>query len=792
LLAINSNERHDRGMNACNLLAAVLCCLTSSTAQGTAVDYERARSLSSLYRDKLDSFSREIHWLEDGSALWFEHQRDGVHEFVRVEVESGERRAAATADALGITVVAGPLKPMPGNARSSGKGAETTITFENGFDRSVDILWVQSSGTTRRYGKLGPNGKGEQRTFAGHVWRLVFADESVAGVFRASSDAGIAVINDASRRAAQRSRRSGRRAGRQRDTNDRGPAFVQDNNVWLRTDGDPVALTSDGNANDHYRRDLHVSPDGKHLLCFQQPPAERHEITLIESSPRDQVQPRSHTLNYRKPGDRLAQPRPRLFDLEQRRAISVDATPFADPWSIGRVHWAGDSSEVHVLYNRRGHQQLTVYAIDAVSGAVRTVVEERSETFVDYSQKTWMHWLDDTGELLWASERSGHNHIYLVDVRTGSVRPVTSGEWVVRRVGHVDAARREIWFTVYGIHDGQDPYHAHLARTGFDGQGLRVLTASDGTHEWEFSPDRRHIVATWSRADHPRVTELRRCSDGALVCELGRDDPSRLLAAGFGMPQRFVAKGRDGNTDIHGIIIRPSDFDPERRYPVIESIYAGPHGFHVPKSFRTGTRRRQLAELGFIVVQIDGMGTNWRSKAFHDVCWRNLKDGGFPDRIAWLRQAAQQHPELDLSRVGIYGGSAGGQNSLAALLHHGDFYKVAAADCGCHDNRMDKIWWNEAWMGWPIGDWYADNSNVTHADKMRGKLLLTVGELDRNVDPASTMQVVDALIRADRDFEFVLVPGAGHGIGESSYLRRRRMDFFVRHLLGVEPRRQSG
>jgi dipeptidyl aminopeptidase/acylaminoacyl peptidase len=208
----------------------------------------------------------------------------------------------------------------------------------------------------------------------------------------------------------------------------------------------------------------------------------------------------------------------------------------------------------------------------------------------------------------------------------------------------------------------------------------------------------------------------------------------------------------------------------------------------VPKSFGLQVRQHAIAELGFILVQIDGMGTSHRSKAFHDVCWKNLGDSGLPDRILWLKAAAEKYPYMDLTRVGIYGGSAGGQSALRALLAHGDFYKVGVADCGCHDNRMDKIWWNELWMGWPVGPHYAEQSNVTQAYKLTGKLLLTVGELDRNVDPASTMQVVDALIKADKDFDLLVVPGRGHGVGETPYASRRRMDFFVRHLLGVEPR----
>jgi dipeptidyl aminopeptidase/acylaminoacyl peptidase len=317
---------------------------------------------------------------------------------------------------------------------------------------------------------------------------------------------------------------------------------------------------------------------------------------------------------------------------------------------------------------------------------------------------------------------------------------------------------------------------------------LVVLTRSNGTHDITFSPDRRFFLDRWSRVDQPPVTELRSTEDGKLIFELERGDWNMLLATGWQAAERFVAKARDGKTDIYGIIIHPSNFDPNNKYPVIEKIYAGPQGAFVPKSFGLQTRDHAIAELGFIIVQIDGMGTSYRSKAFHDVCWKNLGDSGFPDRILWIKAAAAKYPCMDLTQIGIFGGSAGGQSALRALLAHGEFYKVGVADCGCHDNRMDKIWWNELWMGWPIGPHYEEQSNVTQAHKLQGKLLLTVGELDRNVDPASTMQVVNALIKADKDFDLLIVPGGGHGIGETPYASRRRMDFFVRHLLGVEPR----
>ena len=532
-----------------------------------------------------------------------------------------------------------------------------------------------------------------------------------------------------------------------------------------------------------------LSPDGKKLMAMQVIRARERKVYVIESAPEDRLQPKLLSYTYPKPGDDIDVGRPRLFDVPGRTQIPVKEDLFPTPWSIVGLHWFADSSGFAFIFNQRGHQLQRVVAVDAASGAARVLVDEVSATFVDYSQKTWLKWLDGAGEFLWASERDGWNHVYLCDAASGQVKnQVTKGPWVVREVVRVDETRRQLWFKAFGIRPDEDPYQAQLVRINFDGTGLTILTEGDGNHEWEFSPDGQWLLDRWSRPDAPPVTVLRRAEDGKLILELERAEVSGLLAAGWTLPERFTAPGRDGKTPIYGVIYRPSNFDPARKYPVIEKIYAGPHDFFVPKGWNRELQAHALAELGFIVVQIDGMGTNWRSRAFHDVCWKHLADGGFPDRIAWLKAAAARHPELDLTRVGIFGGSAGGQNALAALLFHGDFYKVAAADCGCHDNRMDKIWWNEAWMGWPIGPEYAANSNVVNAGKLTGKLLLTVGEIDHNVDPASTMQVVNALIQADKDFDLIVLPGKDHGAGETPYAARRRSDFFVRHLLGVEPR----
>jgi dipeptidyl aminopeptidase/acylaminoacyl peptidase len=381
------------------------------------------------------------------------------------------------------------------------------------------------------------------------------------------------------------------------------------------------------------------------------------------------------------------------------------------------------------------------------------------------------------------SERDGWCHLWLYDSKNGRVKnQITNGAWPVREVLHVDDAKREVWFLASGLREKEDPYHEHLCRVNFDGSGFKQLTSGDGKHRVEFSPNREFFIDTWSRADMPPLMELRHSNDGSLVCDLEKADASALLAAGWTIPEHFVAKGRDGKTDIHGVIVKPSNFDPAKKYPIVENIYAGPHGSFAPKEFSRLMGHHVIAELGFIVVQMDGMGTNHRGKAFHDVCWKNIKDAGFPDRKLWIKEAAKTRPWMDLSRVGIYGGSAGGQNAMRALLDHHDFYQVAVADCGCHDNRMDKIWWNEQWMGWPVDESYVKSSNKEDAHKLQGHLLLIVGELDTNVDPASTTQVVAALQKAGKTFDFMPIAGAGHGAAETPYGSRLRMEFLVRHL----------
>jgi dipeptidyl aminopeptidase/acylaminoacyl peptidase len=570
-------------------------------------------------------------------------------------------------------------------------------------------------------------------------------------------------------------------------------AFVKENNVYVRSPDDKeTQLSQDGKPGLGYGI-LQWSPDSHTLAAYRIEPGENKEVYLIESSPRDGGRAKLQTRPYALPGDKFTAYELNLFDVATATHIKpeVERVDFGVP----RPRWKKDGR--HFTYEKvdRGHQRFRVVEVEAATGKARTLIDEKTETFIWTAHGPGrgllpgyhVSYLDASDEILYASERDGWKHLYLIDARTGAIKnQITRGEWVVRAVDRVDEEQGQIWFRASGRYSDQDPYQLHYYRVNFDGTGLVALTEGNGNHTVQYSPDRKYLIDTYSRVDLPQVHELRRASDGKLVCELEKADVSELAAGGWQPPEVFVAKGRDGKTDIWGIISRPRKLDPQKKYPVIEYIYAGPHDSFVPKSFSPTSRFAALTELGFILVQIDGMGTANRSKAFHDVCWHNLKDAGFPDRILWHQAAAKKYPYYDVSRVGIYGTSAGGQNSTGGVLFHPDFYKAAVSACGCHDNRMDKASWNEQWMGYPVGPHYAECSNITNASRLQGKLLLIVGEMDTNVPPESTLRLVDALIKAGKDFELLVVPGMGHSNG-GAYGNRRLQDFFVRHLHGVQP-----
>lgn len=518
------------------------------------------------------------------------------------------------------------------------------------------------------------------------------------------------------------------------------------------------------------------SPDGRHFAVWREIKETTRLYNVVDS-----VKGTSREIPYDKPGDPRTTRTPWVFQADGKGASGCPLNVLPQAYATDRLDWSADSKVVRIEYIRRGFTGHGIVAYDVEKGAWRKVLAEEDPKFVYTFNARYRHDLSDD-LTLWASERSGWNHLYAVDLRTGqTLRPLTSGEWVVKQVTHLDAEAKEIYFQAVGRVAGENPYHTHLCKVGLDGKGLVDLTPDDAYHDVSFSPDRRTFIDTASRVDVPHAFFLRSAKDGKILATLGVSDVSDLRKAGWQPARPFVAKDREGKFDIWGVVTRPYPFDPKKKYPVIENIYAGPHGSFAPRTFNWWHRNhRELSMLGFYVVQLDGRGTNHRGKEFHQQSWRNLKDGGFPDRIAWMQALAKTEPNMDLSRVGIFGGSAGGQNTAHALLLHGGFYKAGAADCGCYDNRVDKLWWNEQWLGYPVGPWYEENSCAKYAANLSGRLFLSVGESDTNVDVKCSYDFRDALIAAGKrdQFEFHVVPGANHGAGESNDMRVKRARFF--------------
>ncbi|TKJ35891.1 peptidase S9 [bacterium (candidate division B38) B3_B38] len=754
-----------------------LCIILPSIAyaQGTKEDYERAEKfLPANIKKYAFKLRVEPHWIEDSDSFWYKNDTRDGKEFLFVDPVHNIRRPAFDHSKLAaaLTLATGteyPAKKLP---------------FE-----SFEFI---------------DEGKAIQFEVEKTTWKCDLATYKCAKVERKE-----------------------RRPDELPSPDGRWIAFVKNFNLYVRSadTGEEIQLSHDGEALYDYATplpspDLEVmvkegklvgkvrvaaiwSPDSKKLLSHRIDQRNIGRFHLLQSVPPEGgLRPVLYSYAYPLPGDKVV-PVAELviFDVEKRAQVAVDSEPlpllyYGSPlmgWSraYNRIQWSEDSHRIYFPHIERGYKALKLRMTDAETGQAQTVVEERAATYMD-SYVSWkVRIMNGGSEVIWFSERDGWGHLYLYDGKTGELKnQITKGQWVVREVLHVDEKGRWVYFTAGGREEGRDPYYRHLYRIKLDGSHLELLTPEDAEHEVTFSPTGRYFVDTYSRVNMAPVSVLRGSPDGGIVRELEKADLELLLAMGWWWPEPFRTKARDGKTDIYGALFRPSNFDPEKKYPVLDYIYGGPSSVQTPKALNDrGTLwdAQAIAELGFLVVTIDGLGMPYRSKAFHDVSYKNLGDAGIEDHIAALRQLATRYSYIDLSRVGIFGHSAGGYSSTHAILAYADFFKVAVSSAGNHDHRLDKAVWIEHYMGSEVEDHYREQANSTIAHQLKGKLLLVHGDLDQNVHPYSTIQLVDALIKANKDFDLLIFPNRNHSLGRDPYFIRKRWDYFVKHLLGVEP-----
>ncbi|KAM3549959.1 hypothetical protein MY1884_008481 [Beauveria asiatica] len=668
------------------------------------------------------------------------------------------------------------------------------ITLVNQTSQRMDFKWISNDGDARFCGCLHGGRSRVVNSWLHHYWRLELSESSAPSssvAFQVKSRRCTAVIQDSplglSLDWQSDSLMESDIIGDQvsaKDTSRQRKAFLRQGNVWVRELDDSESQVSFHGFCDNEFKDVYTSPDGQYAVAMRCKPASKVSAHFIDVMPHDQFRPKLVTEDYLRAGDNVEVKRPCLFSLTTKVEIPVDDSLFANPYAITNIGWSSDSQKYYFVFNERGHQHLRLLEINP-GGAVKPLAEEKSKTFVDYHQKTYFKLLPATKELLWASERDDWNHIYLFDLDNGELKcQITKGRWNVHSIDHVDVEKRKLWVRALGIMPDQDPYYAHLVSINFDGSMQQVITKGDGSHTWQWGPDRRFLIDTWSRVDLLPRSAVRDAETGKEMVFLQQEELSSEVKGEWRPVERFNAPGRDGKTQIYGTLVYPKDFDETKTYPVIEYIYAGPQDFYTTKTFPISSDFRTLADKGYIVVRADGMGTNWRSKPFHDVCYKNTRDAGFPDRIAWLRAAAAaaSRPFMDLTRVGCYGYSAGGQNAAGAVIHHADFYRAAVAGAGCHDNRLATLLWSEMYMGHPVDASYDECSNVTHAHKLGGALMLCVGAMDNNVDPVSTLRLAHKLIEADKDFDMVLVPKGAHHAGETPWAQRKMYAFLKKHL----------
>ncbi|MBC7616704.1 MAG: DPP IV N-terminal domain-containing protein [Pedobacter sp.] len=586
--------------------------------------------------------------------------------------------------------------------------------------------------------------------------------------------------------------------------------YIKDYNLWLRdiVSNEKKQLTTDGIKDYGYATDnagwkssnnaiVRWSPDSKKIATFQQDQRMVSDMYLVSTNVGAPV---LSAWKYPLPGDKaIPTIRRVIIDVETSSVVSLQIPPdphratlsddIASSGTFDDIDWKADGTEMAFLSTSRDHKQEKFRIANATTGAVREVFEEVVKTQFE-SGRGAINWryLPKSNEILWYSERDNWGHLYLYDATTGKLKnQITKGEWVVTRLLKVDEKNRQLVFMACGREKG-NPYFTHLYKIGFDGKNLVSLSPEDGNHQISFSPSENYFIDTYSKPDVPPVITYRSMT-GKLVMELEKTDVSRLQATGWKAPAVVSVKANDGKTDIFGLVFTPTTMDPQKKYPVIDYIYPGPQGGSVGNWSFSASRgdHQALAELGFIVVLIEGTSNPFRSKSYHDMNYGNMGENTLPDQITAIRQLSQQFP-IDTNKVGIWGHSGGGFATAAAMLRYPDFFKVGIAESGNHDNRNYEDDWGERYNGLVENSNYEAQANQTYAKNLKGKLLLAHGMMDNNVPPSNTMLVVDALIKANKTFDLLLFPNSAHGFGAfGPYMMRRRWDYFVTNLLNDRP-----
>lgn len=597
-------------------------------------------------------------------------------------------------------------------------------------------------------------------------------------------------------------------------------AYTENHNMWVRNleTGEDLKLTTDGIEHYSYGRNNHGwwrsdrpilkwSPNSKKIATFRLDERDVPEMVLWKTKvghPEPDIWP------YALPGGSIVPMLERvILDVESQEQVWLDVAPDHQRASncCGLVRgsewtdneWSEDGLMLAFVSTSRDYKNVKLRIADAESGEVREVLEDRDEIFFESNlvSRGVPNWrvLHKSDEFIWFNRSDNWGHLYLYDLEAGDLKNrITGGEWNVVDVKYVDEKNRTIHFTAVGVEDDRNPYHEYLYRINFDGSGLELLTPNESHHSVSLSPDQTYIVDTYSDFETPQKTVLRNAS-GSELMTIEEADIEELLATGWKKPVPFSAKARDGQTNVYGIMILPSNFDDNKKYPIINAIYPGPQGGSVGSRHFSSARRGQaqaLAELGFVVVAIDAMGSSpIRSREFHTAYAGNMIDNGLPDQITAMKKLAEKYDYIDIDRVGIYGHSGGGFATAAALTQYPDFFKVGVSGAGNHDNRNYTYYWGEKFQGLLKEENGTDNYEPSalqlHAENLRGKLMVSYGSMDTNVHPSMTLLLVDELIRHNKDFDLVVFPNRGHGYSNEPYNIRRTWDYFVEHLAGETP-----